>query len=203
MTANFEESMKKILYSGLALGLVLAAAPMALADNYSFSYTYGWTGTESEITLTGDLTTDASNHILSVTNATYSNINTGISGTATLDTNPTDLSKAYADNLFGLAGYLYLDYNGILLSISDGAYVNIFSTGGSYRFVNKEYADAAALANGAASNTLGGAFTATNLGSSVTPTPESSSWLLLGSGLLGLIGIAYHRRTALSVFSSR
>jgi hypothetical protein len=48
--------MKRILYSGLALGLLLAAAPMALADIYSFSYVYSGNG----ITLSGNLTTDAS-----------------------------------------------------------------------------------------------------------------------------------------------
>jgi len=38
--------------------------------------------------------------------------------------------------------------------------------------------------------------------STTSATPEPSSWLLLGSGLLGLIGIAYHRRSASSAVSS-
>jgi len=49
---------------------------MALADTCSFSYVNG----AQRITLTGDLTTDASNNILDVTNSTYSDTITGISG---------------------------------------------------------------------------------------------------------------------------
>jgi len=47
-----------------------------------------------------------------------------------------------------------------------------------------------------------GAFTATDLSSNGTVTSEPSSWLMLGSGLLGLMGFAYHRSKAFSTVSS-
>jgi len=86
---------------------------MALADTYSFSYTM------NGISLIGDLTTDSSNNILSVTNAFYDDPTSGVSGAVTLDTNPTDLSTTTADNVFYPAGSPYLDHGGMLLSMEE------------------------------------------------------------------------------------
>jgi hypothetical protein len=191
--------MKNLGILGIAFAWTLAAAPMALADTYSFSYTDSAHG----ITLSGDLTTDASNNILSVTNATYADTATGFSGVATLDTNGTDLRMANADNDFyssqngNGSGSGYVDNFGILLEVG-GGYVKLY-----YMTVYNdwEYASASNLANRNYSETYGGTFTSTDL-SSTSATPEPSSWLLLGSGLLGLIGIAYHRRKTFSAVSS-
>jgi hypothetical protein len=100
--------------------------------------------------------------------------------------------------VFYPAGNAYLDFNCILLEV-DGGYVNLFSDGG---YLDNEYPPASDLANeNNYQTTVGGTFTATDL-STTSATPEPSSWLLLGSGLLGLIGIAYHRRSASSAVSS-
>ena len=186
--------MKKLGLLGVAFALALAAAPIAQADTYNFSYTDSANG----ITLSGDLTTDTSNNILSVTNAIYTDTATGLNGAATLDTDTTDLNNADANNVFYPAGNAYLDFYGILLEV-DGGYVNLFSDGG---YLDNEYPPASDLANeNNYQTTVGGTFTATDL-STTSATPEPSSWLLLGSGLLGLIGIAYHRRSASSAVSS-
>jgi hypothetical protein len=176
--------MQKILYAALALGLVLAAAPIASADEYSFSYVDSGHG----ITLTGDLTTDASNNILSISNATYTDTETRINGAATLDTNASDLSETLANNVFYPAGNPYLDDHGILLQVG-GGYVNLFSR---VSYVVYEYTDAADLAPpGDYLLAVGGAFTATDITTlSPAATPEPSSWLLLGTGLLALMGLA-------------
>jgi hypothetical protein len=211
LTQKFQGgTMKKIMFSGLALGLVLAAAPFAMADTYSFSY-YEYASINYVITLTGDLTTDVNNTITNVFNATYSDTGTGISGATTLDNTPADLTSIEADNKFYPAGPPFLDAEGMLLNVG-GAYVNIWfcfnSTGCGINnavpgglYAVDEYDNHADLESGypdgVDTETFNGLLQATELSGAATPEP--SSWLLMGSGMLVLMGIAYRRRLSLGL----
>jgi hypothetical protein len=201
--------MNKILFSGLALALVLAATPSALADTYNF-YGFSYTDATDGISLTGNLTVDvtAGDLITNITNATYNDTVTGTSGTATLDTNSSDLSVSAANNVFYPAGPPYLDEYGMLLQVGH-AYVNIwycpFAPCGYMSepvgYVDDEYNNSTDLGigypigigypNGVDNVALGGTISATYAGSAATLEPDS--WLLLGTGFLGLMGIAYRR----------
>jgi len=187
--------MKKILYSGLALGLLLAATPIALADTYIFTFT----GTG--ISLGAD--------------TFYSDTITGVSGWATVDSNFQDREDVEADNVFWTweIGYPYygsgVDGDGFLFSISDGAYVHLFCGGeygefgvpsGLFSCGINEYPNYASLcypfcpAGTPAPSPFfesGVIFTITDL--TTDTAPEPAPWLLLGSGLLALLGVAYRR----------
>jgi hypothetical protein len=193
--------MKKLVPLGITFALFIAAAPIAMADTYYITFS------ADGAKLTGDLTTGAANNggydIISLTNATYTDTNTGLSGTATLDTDSTDLAlNGGADNIFypskNSPDYSeYLDFNGFLLEVS-GGYVNIYnqtSDGNGYTALE----NTSASGTGESTYARDGTFTATK----ISATPEPSSWLLLGSGVLGLIALGFRRKTLLPQIPNR
>ena len=211
--------MRKLSLALLALATALAISPAALADdfNFSFSTLYSTAPAPGAIfgegaygygTLSGVEVSPGLYEITSGTIELFGGSDTYAHGTGTLVADPTPGIPAttslsplgQAEQPFVYDDLLYmptnpssaqeLDHYGLLFWVDDSE-VGISGNGvasNSYSII--EWADY--LANGdpsdadAESDNIGG-FNATS------DAPEPPSWLLLGSGLLALTGVAYRR----------
>lgn len=178
--------MRKFIFVSFALAAVLAISSAAKAD--SFTFTASGAGFSGSGTLTG---TSIGGGKTAVTSGTFT-IN-GVS--ATLIGNPD--MPGYAVYTAG-AGYNYdyddvviktngaqsLDVYGLLFLLSNGGVVNIWEVDGVYywnEWIGNQWVINPAVGEGGDPI----------LNGSITPTPEPSSLLLLGTGLLLLAGLIF------------
>ena len=162
--------MMKFSIALLALATALAIAPMARADTFDFTFNGGGYSASGEFTTT-------------LTGSPYTV--TGVTGTADGYSITGLSSYASADQLlyFPATDGYYADFGGISFANANGVDYNITNyPSGSSNFINVSTLD------------LGGyGASAIPVEMSVTATPEPSSLLFMGTGLLGLAVVLYRK----------
>jgi hypothetical protein len=179
---NSGENMKKFSIALLALAAALAVTPAALAD--SFYFTFASSSVNANGTLVG--TEIGSTGVYDITGGTINILNgvfSGPAGSGAFDaaTNP---SYGNDDDLY-LSGWstygTYVDHGGLLFTV-DGELVNLWAGDNNYpgTSYSLSYGD--------------GIFYPGTM--TVSATPEPTSMLLLGTGLLGLAFVGYRKAGA-------
>ncbi len=170
--------MKKLIFVSFALLTTLVIPPVAKAD--SFNFTAAGVGFTGSGTLTG---TSVGSGMIAITGGTFT-IN-GVSATVfgnwtasgyNVYTAGAGYNFDYDNILLTSKGSEGLDTNGLLFLLSNGGVVNIWEVNGTYywnEWLNNQWGFNPGVGQGGAPITP-----------EIAATPEPSSLLLLGTGLL-------------------
>lgn len=167
--------LTRFLFAAVALSTLGSTA--ALADTFNFSFgTAGVSAFNGSGTLTGSLVAPGEYQITAVTGTTNTGNGTnrpisGIDAVGSFEGN---------DNILDMnAGASFFDNNGLSYSLTNGAMINLF------------------LNNGEILERAGGATVTEAVPINVTAvTPEPGTLLLMGTGMLGTLGVLRRRVTA-------
>jgi hypothetical protein len=184
--------MKKISLVMLVLAIALAAAPATRAD--SFKITFSGSGISGSGVISGTSNAGGWYDITSgslVINGLVSSVDP--TSDAAVNGNINNDGLFYFDNYLWSNASPYVDDSGLVFKLSNGTYLNLF-------YWDADVSDVASLNNlylGQDVALIGNLSTWSDLSNSVVvnvsveATPEPSSLLLLGTGLLLLGGLLY------------